>query len=198
MVYKIKFIICISLWLFLIGAAFHNRFVQVHHVDNDVMTTIQTPMVFSDQNEKEWNSIGHYLTTTNFRVYVLEWGGYGGYVYIAKDLISSIIEAESQGKTIIIRLAQDAYSAHSDVVCYASEVQNPHNKFLMFHADSEDGNIHRETKATSDTNGIFAHCVQVGILSQHSLDVMWQGYEVYVNKTQVWYKVDPRRVGRAL
>lgn len=157
-------------------------------------STVRLDTPFDFHNWSQWTSLGSFITRSNYKVYILNWKGVGGDVAIGKDFVEYIKQAQRQGKVIIINLTGDAYSVHAFVTCYADKINNPHNRFLMFHADESTYTHRRYTYFTTSLSSQFQNCVNRGILPQASLDKMWSGYEVYIDRYKVWYLPDMRPV----
>lgn len=158
---------------------------------------INVPNTFFPQNESAWRKIEYTLTHTHYKTYIFNWRGFGGNIYQGRELIQAINEAHSQNKVIIMRIIGNSYSMHAVVPCYADQVIYASSGFLMFHADSytdENGKEHRVSRSESIMNDGFQVCVNKNIITNHDVDVLWQGYEVYVYKSNHWYKPDERNL----
>lgn len=140
---------------------------------------INTPREFNGYTEQQWRRIGQMLVSTNYDVYVLNWGGTGGYINIGKEFIYKIQQAQQQGKYIIIKLRSTAVSMHAVITCYANKIIYNNNN-LMFHADDNGAQHKRVRRSNSILTQQFNYCANRGILSSGYIDLMWQGNEIYV------------------
>lgn len=179
-----KVFIFLMLWSFLLGPVQGSAYGYKTAI-------LDTPSDFGSWGT--WNSIGNFLVSSHYQVYILNWQGHGGRTDIGKRFIAYIQQAEAQGKRIVIKMTGNSYSMHALVPCYASQIINKNNQFLMYHADGYD-NV-RTTKSKSTINQQLNMCVSAGILSSGKVDKLWNGYEVYVDNYKTWYYRDPRPIG---
>lgn len=181
-------------WSILILSVPASPYVAVSYLNNGDSVIIEVPVEFTNQTFREWNSIGYFLTHSHYKSYTLNWQGYGGSVSLGKDFIDDIQRAQKQGKIIILNLIGNSYSMHALVACYVNKTVNLNNKYLMFHADAywASGKDIRTTKDGSRIVKELEHCQQEGIISKRDLDILWTGFEVYVNMYRHWYQIDPR------
>lgn len=165
-----------------------------YSVLSDKSVTFTVPNTFEKEELSTWKNIGYFLTHSNYSKYTMRWGGFGGFVFAGKEFIQDIQQAQSQGKEIDILEVGDSYSMHSMVLCYADHVYDPDNFFRMFHAEGNtvNGKQYRSTKETTEMGAEFNTCVSKGLISSSQLDYLWQGNEVYLSNTNVWYFKDLR------
>jgi len=188
----LKVFIFIVLWAFLFGSCQASEYGYFTYRDAGNQTvTINTPSDFDSWGT--WNSIGNFLVTSHYKTYVLNWRGYGGRTDYGKAFIQYIQRAERQGKRIVIKMTGNSYSMHALVPCYATQVINNSNKFLMYHADGYSD--YRTARNHSTITNQLNMCVSVGILTSGKLNKMWDGYEVYIDNHKTWYYRDPRSIG---
>ncbi len=184
---------CLSFWLLIMGPTHATAYDYVDAKAKGNTAYVTAPRFFDSDNSRPWRSLGNFLTSTKYSVYIISWQGYGGDVSIGKDFISYIERAKSQGKQIVFRMTGHSYSMHAAVACHATLV-NPRNYYLMYHADSieHDGKDYRQDKSDSTMNKQLDYCISAGLLTYVNVAKMWSGYEVYVNRTSTWYKKDLR------
>jgi hypothetical protein len=190
-----KVLTLLILWSILLGPCYASQYNYVSYKANlnNSTVTLNVPIDFESENVRQWRSIGRFLVDSKYKTYVLNWRGYGGDTSYGKEFISYIQQAERQGKRIVIKLIGSSYSMHALVPCYATQIINNSNQFLMFHADGY--SKYRTTRNRTTVGNQLQMCVSVRVMTQQKLDKMWAGYEVYINNTQTWYISDTRPVG---
>ena len=150
-------------------------------VDLDSTTVLlNTHTIFSKEDEKDWDALGQFIVNSNFKTYVLEWGGVGGYVYIGHDFIHYLQTAQAQGKKIVLNLVNPSYSMHAVVACYADKLLNSDN-VLMFHEEGffEGKMYYRIAPKDSDIQADLEQCTKAGILTQNDIKTLESGNEIW-------------------
>lgn len=165
----------------------------LYKVNQDTVE-FNTPILIFSSNIRSWRNIEYFIEHTNYKTYVLDWAGYGGDVYLGQQFADVLLDAEANGKKIIIKLIGNAYSEQALLVCVATELQNPMNKFLMFHADSYGYGITQHIVLRKDSHILnqLTICENRGILKQEDEKKIWEGLEVYIDNNHVWYERDRR------
>ncbi len=154
-------------------------------------TTLQTPSLFVNSTLGTWEAIESKIKYSAENLFILNWAGRGGIIYMGIDFINSLVAAERQGKYIVIKVVGNTYSMHSLSLCFASEVRVMHsNIFFMYHSAGDRN--HRADN--SQYKWMFDECVRRGYAPSNVYQLVQQGYEVYyypVTKTTTT-KADPR------
>lgn len=195
MIKHITVLLNILLWSLLLGISPASSYTPIYTRSQGDTVTINVPTVFNGSTAKVWYSIGSFLNTSKYKVYVLNWKGYGGDVEIGQVFIDHMIKAEHQGKTIRINMIGDAYSMHSNVACYANTVKF-NSYFMMFHVDSYINLFMSKDKIMDRRNSkiteMLDRCVAVHILNRDQIDKIYSGNEIYISNTKSWSTVDSR------
>lgn len=154
--------------------------------DNSIEEIRDVPTEFDIPVQSAWIKLGEHLVETKASTIILHWHGIGGYLTMATEFINKIIEAQQQGKTIIINLIGMSYSAHAMVTCYADQVNINNRTGLMFHrpyTDTEISNGYHVVEYHQDyesTKPMWDRCTSMNILTLQSIRSIYLGKAVYI------------------
>ena len=167
---------------------------------------LDVPETFQS-DDPVWLKYGQALREMPIDHWTFRITGYGGSVMDANRFISSIEDAQKQGKTVDMDVVGPAYSAHAIITCYADNVNLREGASLMFHSVSYvnsvffgliqygESNIDTATSAVQDR--IFNQCVKKGILSKEDVAFIKNDGDVTLSKIDgkivTTYSADPDR-----
>ncbi len=192
---RLKLELFILVLLLSLSVSYTSNYVQPEFTAvNQETVSISVPSDFEDHYERQWATIANFILTSNYKIYILNWAGYGGSVDTGNRFISNLIRAKKQGKHIIFNLVGDSWSMHSLVVCYADEIYNFDKFFLMFHAPAIYTPVGERTvpRRGSGINSDLNTCMERNIITNEDIDRIFDHTEVYVKKNSKWYNKDPR------
>lgn len=116
--------------------------------------------------------------------------GYGGSVLLVNQFGQALLDAQAQGKEIVMDVVGPAYSGHAYITCYANKVILRNGGALMFHAaytiDSyffgllTHRNMMQDPASHALNTAMFAQCKKVGRLTDKDIAVIEEGRDVTV------------------
>ena len=143
--------------------------------------TLKVPEQFDRTQMWEWQIIEAEMISTPDKTITLIWAGGGGYVSMGLEFIDSMLEAQKQGKTVILDLQPgQIWSMHANVACYASKVKFEDGATLVFHPVINGNEIVHDPNALDYYQKLLQPCVTKGFLTQEDLKKALYYMEVYV------------------
>lgn len=131
--------------------------------------------------DSNWKPLMSNILTTEARNIHIVWSGYGGDSLIQAQLVNVILQAQKQGKIIIIHSNSVAYSAHAMTLCYADKVETSPGFFAVFHAMRRNGVIVTDTAFRGLLDEQLSKCVATGWLTEEEAFAIKEGKKVTVS-----------------
>jgi hypothetical protein len=165
----------------LAGCSTMNPFGKLNIEDKGKIIEAQSPRVFGFSNAGEWRSLGSLIKSDRADVYIIHWGGIGGYTHIGEDFIRDVKVAQSLGKTIIFRLKDYSASMHAFVPCFGDKIEYSHDQAVfMFHSVSYEVNSVKYKGNNYEYWYMWEQCINKNIITHEDFRLVDQGNEVYV------------------